>query len=152
MIRWDWLHFAGLDTSTLYAIVAAREEVFVVEQRCAYRDADGRDPAAWHLIGWSGEHDVAAYLRVLLPGARFAEHSIGRVLTTAPFRGQGLGRELMLRGQARVAEQFGSVPIRIAAQAHLAHFYGSLGFVAVGDPYDEDDITHIDMLRAAPAG
>ena len=29
---------------------------------------------------------------------------------------------------------------------------GSLGFVAVGDPYDEDDITHIDMLRAAPAG
>ena len=137
MIRWEWLHFAGLDTSTLYAIVAAREEVFVVEQRCAYRD---------------GEHDVAAYLRVLLPGARFAEHSIGRVLTTAPFRGQGLGRELMLRGQARVAEQFGSVPIRIAAQAHLAHFYGSLGFVAVGDPYDEDDITHIDMLRAAPAG
>ena len=95
---------------------------------------------------------MAAYLRVLLPGARFAEHSIGRVLTTAPFRGQGLGRELMLRGQARVAEQFGSVPIRIAAQAHLAHFYGSLGFVAVGDPYDEDDITHIDMLRAAPAG
>jgi len=152
MIRWEWLHFAGLDTSTLYAIVAAREEVFVVEQRCAYRDADGRDPAAWHLIGWSGEHDVAAYLRVLLPGARFAEHSIGRVLTTAPFRDQGLGRELMLRGLSRVAEQFGSVPICIAAQAHLAHFYGSLEFVAVGDPYDEDDITHIDMLRAAPAG
>ena len=152
MIDWEWLTFAALDAAALYAIVAAREEVFVVEQRCAYRDADGRDPAAWHLIGWSGEHDVAAYLRVLLPGARFAEHSIGRVLTTAPFRGQGLGRELMLRGQARVAEQFGSVPIRIAAQAHLAHFYGSLGFVAVGDPYDEDDITHIDMLRAAPAG
>ena len=152
MIRWEWLYFAGLDTSTLYAIVAAREEVFVVEQRCAYRDADGRDPAAWHLIGRGDEGEVAAYLRVLLPGARFAEHSIGRVLTTAPFRGQGLGRELMLRGQARVAEQFGSVPIRIAAQAHLAHFYGSLGFVAVGDPYDEDDITHIDMLRAAPAG
>ena len=152
MIRWEWLHFAGLDTSTLYAIVAAREEVFVVEQRCAYRDADGRDPAAWHLIGWSGERDVAAYLRVLLPGARFAEHSIGRVLTTAPFRDQGLGRELMLRGLSRVAEQFGSVPIRIAAQAHLAHFYGSFGFVAVGDPYDEDGITHIDMLRVAPAG
>ena len=152
MIRWEWLHFAGLDTTTLYAIVAAREEVFVVEQHCAYRDADGRDPAAWHLIGRGDDGEVAAYLRVLLPGARFAEHSIGRVLTTAPFRDQGLGRELMLRGLSRVAEQFGNVPIRIAAQAHLVHFYGSLGFVAVGDPYDEDGITHIDMLRVAPAG
>lgn len=150
MIHWEWLPFAALDTTALYGIMAARQEVFVVEQHCAYRDADGRDTAAWHLIGWDGERcerEVAAYLRVLLPGARFAEHSIGRVLTTAPFRGQGLGRELMLRGLARVAEQFGTVPIRIAAQAHLADFYGSLGFVAVGGTYDEDGIPHINMLR-----
>lgn len=151
MIDWEWLPFAALDAAALYAIVAAREEVFVVEQRCAYRDADGRDPAAWHLVGWGGERcerEVAAYLRVLLPGTRFAEHSIGRVLTTAAFRGQGLGRELMRRGLARVAEQFGAVPIRIAAQAHLADFYGSLGFVAVGEPYEEDGIPHIDMRRS----
>ena len=147
MIRWEWLPFAGLDTAALYAIMAAREEVFVVEQHCAYRDADGRDPAAWHLVGWGGARDVAAYLRVLLPGARFAEHSIGRVLTTAAFRGQGLGRALMRRGLARVAEQFGAVPIRIAAQAHLADFYGSLGFVTASEPYEEDGIPHIDMLR-----
>lgn len=121
----------------------------MVEQRCAYRDADGRDPAAWHLIGWSTEREVAAYLRVLLPGARFAEHSIGRVLTTAPFRDKGLGRELMLQGLARVAEQFGSVPVRIAAQAHLADFYGSMGFVTASERYEEDGIPHIDMLRAA---
>ena len=42
MIDWEWLTFAALDAAALYAIVAAREEVFVVEQRCAYRDADGR--------------------------------------------------------------------------------------------------------------
>ena len=147
MIHWQWQPFAGLDTTTLYGIMVARQAVFVVEQHCAYRDADGRDPAAWHLVGRSSEREVAAYLRVLLPGARFAEHSIGRVLTTAAFRGQGLGRELMLRGLARVAEQFGAVPIRIAAQAHLADFYGSLGFATVGGPYEEDGIPHIDMLR-----
>ncbi len=149
MLRWEWLPFDALDARALYAIMAAREEVFVVEQRCAYLDADGRDPAAWHLVGRGAQGEVAAYLRVLLPGARFAEHSIGRVLTTAAYRGRGLGRELMQRGLAQVAEQFGAVPVRIAAQAHLADFYGSLGFVAVGEPYDEDGIRHIDMLRAA---
>ena len=148
MLRWEWLPFDALDAPALYAIVAAREAVFVVEQRCPYLDADGRDPAAWHLVGRGAQGEVAAYLRVLLPGARFAEHSIGRVLTTAPYRGRGLGRELMRRGLARVAETFGPVPIRIAAQAHLADFYGSLGFIAAGETYDEDGIPHIDMLRS----
>jgi ElaA protein len=41
------------------------------------------------------------------------------------------------------------VPIRIAAQAHLADFYGSLGFVTASEPYEEDGIPHIDMLRAS---
>lgn len=146
-IRWEWLPFSGLDPRSLYAILAAREQVFVVEQSCAYRDADGLDLHAWHLAGWAPGDELAAYLRVLAPGARFAEHSIGRVLTTAPFRGRGLGRELMLHGLTRVEENFGRVPVRIAAQAHLERFYASLGFVAIGAPYDEDGIAHLDMLR-----
>lgn len=34
---------ADLDTATLYALLALRVEVFVVEQECPYRELDGTD-------------------------------------------------------------------------------------------------------------
>ena len=36
---------------------------------------------------------------------------------------------------------------RIGAQRYLEKFYTSLGFVTVGEPYLEDDIPHVHMLR-----
>jgi len=147
-IRWEWRAFAALDPATLYAMLAARQQVFVVEQDCAYLDADGRDQQAWHLLGWTRDGALAASLRVLPPGLRFAEHSIGRVLTMPAHRGTGLGRELMQRGLSCVEQNFGPVPVCLAAQAHLRRFYASLGFVEVGEPYDEDGIAHIDMRRS----
>jgi ElaA protein len=41
---------------------------------------------------------------------------------------------------------------RIGAQAHLEKFYGSFGFQTVTDPYDEDGIMHVDMVRAKTSG
>ena len=38
---------------------------------------------------------------------------------------------------------------RIGAQRYLERFYGDFGFVAVGEPYDEDGIVHVEMLRPA---
>ena len=42
---------------------------------------------------------------------------------------------------------FGANPIRIGAQTYATAFYESLGFVAEGDPYDEDGIEHIEMVN-----
>jgi ElaA protein len=139
---WHDREFAELTVAELYAITVLRERVFVVEQNCAYLDADGYDPASRHL--W-GEHDSAihAYLRIVPAGTKYTEISIGRVITAPEARGTGLGRELMARGIAAC----GNVPIRIGAQAHLEKFYGELGFVRASDLYDEDGIPHIEMLR-----
>jgi len=41
--------------------------------------------------------------------------------------------------------------LRIGAQAHLEAFYGAFGFVKASEPYDEDGIMHIEMLRAPAA-
>ena len=147
-MQWYWEHFSALDAGTAYRILAARAAVFVVEQHCAYLDPDGLDGDAWHLWASAPDGAIAACLRVLLPGARYAEHSLGRVLTTAPWRGTGLGRDLVARGIEAVAGDWGAVPIRIAAQAHLEAFYGGFGFVACGQPFDEDGIAHLEMLRA----
>ncbi|MBK7171405.1 MAG: GNAT family N-acetyltransferase [Gammaproteobacteria bacterium] len=148
VIRWEWLAFAQLDCRRLHAVLAARAAVFVVEQNCAYQDIDGLDAQAWHLMGWHRDDTLAAYLRVLPPGAKFPEHCIGRVLVSAAFRGHSLGRELMLRGLAHIEESFGPMPLRLCAQSYLEAFYASLGFVSCSDRYLEDGIEHVDMLRA----
>ena len=76
------------------------------------------------------------------------EASIGRVITAASHRGTGLGRELLARAVAIAEAKWPKAPLRIGAQAHLEAFYGSFGFVKASEPYDEDGIMHIEMLRA----
>jgi len=150
---WQWKRFADLAAAELYAILAARAEVFVVEQACAFNDLDGLDEYAWHLIGWvecDGARSLAAYLRLIEPGRKYAEPSIGRVLTTTAFRYTGLGRAAMLEGMARAASLYPGQPIRIGAQQRLQRFYEEMGFRIVSDPYPEDNIVHVEMLR--PAG
>ena len=154
-VAWQWKRFAELTPVELYALLAARAEVFVVEQRCAFQDLDAVDQFAWHLLGWVNrgrEPALAAYLRLIDPDRKYAEPSIGRVLTTAPFRGTGLGREAMREGLARAALLFPGRPVRIGAQQRLERFYVELGFRTVSAPYDEDGIAHVEMLRPAERG
>lgn len=148
MIDWRWCSLEQLSSPQLYAVLAARESVFVVEQACPYQELDGLDFQAMHLVAWSGA-EVAAYLRVLRPGIRFAEPSIGRLLTTKAFRGLGLGRETVAQALQHIEEVYPGQPARISAQVYLERFYGSFGFEAVSEPYMEDGIQHIEMLRLA---
>ncbi len=150
-IQWEWKRFAELAPAELYALLAARAAVFVVEQSCAFQDADGLDPFAWHLLGWTApeeERTLAAYLRLIEPGRKYAEPSIGRVLTTVAFRRTGLGRVAMIEGLARSAMLYPRLPVRIGAQRRLERFYMELGFRTVSEPYDEDGISHVEMLRS----
>jgi ElaA protein len=150
-LRWQWSRLPALAVADLYAALAARQQVFAVEQRCAFQDADGYDFAAWHLLGWTTVErppQLAAYLRVLDPGSKYAESSIGRVLIVPPWRGAGLGRVLMEKGLEHCGAIWPGQAIRIAAQQRLQVFYESLGFRPVTAPYIEDDITHVDMVRA----
>jgi ElaA protein len=130
--------------------VRLREAVFVVEQQCAYPDADGRDPNAWHLLGWhehDGRRDLVAYARVFEPGVRYTEGSIGRIVTAPAVRGSGIGRALMAEGLRRIESLMPGQRIRIAAQQRLVDFYIGFGFTVVSAPYDEDGIMHVDMIR-----
>jgi len=86
-----------------------------------------------------------AYLRAVDPGVKYAEPSIGRVITAPEVRGTGLGRTLMHEGLARCAAQWPGQPLRISAQARLKRFYQSLDFEPVSDEYLEDDIAHLQM-------
>ncbi|HEX8787060.1 MAG TPA: GNAT family N-acetyltransferase [Telluria sp.] len=152
MIEWQWSGFADLTVAQLYEMLALRQQVFVLEQTCLYPDIDGLDPGAHHLLGWrtvDGRRELAASLRCLAPGAKYTEMSLGRVVTSPAARGTGLGRELVAQGIACAERLHPGHAIRIGAQAHLERFYAGFGFVTVSEPYDEDGIMHLDMIRPA---
>ena len=147
---WQWSGFSELTPADLYAVVRLREAVFIVEQNCPYPDSDGRDPNAWHLLGWeerSSGRALVAYARIFEPRVRYDEGSIGRVVTAPDVRGTGKGRALMAEALRRFDSLAPGQPIRIAAQRRLEDFYLGLGFRTVSDPYEEDGIIHVDMLR-----
>ncbi len=147
MLSWRWCGFEDLSVFELEAIYMARQQVFAIEQQCIYQDADGYDAKSFHLAAWSGTHQMPmAYARVVPPGVKYAEASIGRVITTPAARGTGLGRELVRRAIAQCLQAFPAQRIRISAQTRLERFYAEAGFVAVGAPYIEDGIAHTKMF------
>lgn len=148
-LTFRWARLESLTAAELYALIQARESVFVVEQQCAYQEADGLDLHAWHLTVLA-QGELAACARVIEPGRKYEEPSIGRVMTLGRFRSLQIGRALVAQAVAFTEDRFPGQGIRIGAQAHLQKFYGAFGFEPVGDTYDEDGILHIDMVR--PAG
>jgi ElaA protein len=150
MLSWQWCRFAELGVDGVYDMLALRSRIFVLEQRCLYLDIDGLDRQSWHLLGRDGDGVLRAYLRVVDPGLKYAEPSIGRVTVDSSQRGTGLGHVLVAEALRRCDEAWPGRANRIGAQAHLTGFYGRHGYVPVGEAYLEDDIPHIDMRRAAP--
>ena len=146
-MNWTWSRFAALGVDNLYDALALRCRVFILEQG-PYLDPDGVDRDSWHLLGRDAAGVLQAYLRAVDPGVKYAEPSLGRVITAPETRGTGLGRVLVGEGVRRCLQAWPGQGIRISAQAHLARFYGDFGFVGVGEPYLEDNIPHLEMLRA----
>ncbi|MGN6510378.1 MAG: GNAT family N-acetyltransferase [Chitinophaga sp.] len=146
-ITWSVKTFAELTNEELYRILRLRSEVFVVEQQCPYLDMDNYDQRALHLQG-ENEDGLAAYTRLFAPGVKSDMASIGRVVSSPSARGKGFGRQLMEVSIAAVEEKWGKIPIWIGAQLYLQKFYESLGFVQSSEMYLEDNIPHIEMIRA----
>ena len=150
MLSWRFAPFDELSVREVHDLYQARVGVFVVEQTCPFQDVDGIDPACFHLLGRAtnaASGPLLAYCRLVPPGVKYAEPSIGRVLTTKEGRGTGAGRELMEEAIARCEALWPGQALRIGAQQYLEKFYGSLGFARCSEPYDEDGIMHIEMLR-----
>ena len=150
MLTWQCSPFDGLSTKVLYAILRARQIVFVVEQNCPFLDADDVDQHCLHLLGWQVQgfnNALAAYARLVPPGGKYREPSIGRVITSPEFRGQGFGKELMQRAVQAMDQLYPGLAIRIGAQQYLEMFYSGFGFVTVSPTYIEDGIPHVEMVR-----
>lgn len=131
--------FAALDTATAYAVWKLRQDVFVVEQECAYPDLDGRDqePGTTHvLLRIDGE--LRGYARVLDDTDVWR---IGRVLLAREARGQGQADGVM----RAALDVTGDRDVVLDAQAPLASWYATFGFEVAGPEFLEDGIPHVPM-------
>ena len=136
--------FKELTLDELYEILHSRQEVFVVEQKIIYQDLDYLDFNSTHIF-IKKEGRVVAYLRIIPPGIKYKETSIGRVLTIPEYRHQGLSRKLMQLAITIVRDR-NEMPIKIEAQEYLVEFYKSLGFFPISDPFILEGIPHVSML------
>ncbi|UOX85265.1 GNAT family N-acetyltransferase [Amycolatopsis sp. FBCC-B4732] len=132
-----------LTAAQLHDILRLRVDVFVVEQKAAYPELDGRDLALDTRHLWfETPSGVASYLRVLQDPDNVRR--IGRVATAANARGQGLAARLMDEALKIPGEYV------LDAQTYVQGFYARYGFIAEGAEYtDEDGIPHIRMRRLA---
>lgn len=145
-LRWTLGRLHELGPLDVYDLLALRSEVFVVEQTCIFQDADGVDKQSHHLLGRDDDGALQAVLRIVDPGVKYAEPSIGRVISAPALRRTGVGRELMAHGIGHARQLWPGQAIRISAQARLERFYRGFGFRTVTEPYLEDDIPHVEML------
>jgi len=149
MHAWQNKSFDELDNYTLFGILKLRQEIFIVEQNCAYPDIDKLDLQSRHIFAAHTNGEVYAYVRLVPPGLKYSAPSIGRVVVRSEERKGGTGSQLM-RYALQVSEKlYPNQGNKIGAQAHLSKFYGALGYEQVSEIYDEDGIDHMDMFRAS---
>ncbi|AOR28295.1 acetyltransferase, GNAT family [Formosa sp. Hel1_33_131] len=138
--------FNQLSLEELYYLLQLRSEVFVVEQDCVYQDVDGKDQNALHVIG-KKDNRIIAYTRIFKAGDYFKEASIGRVVVSEKERHLKYGHQLMLASIKAIETSFYTKKIKLSAQKYLEKFYTNLGFKTIGEPYLEDGIPHIAMVK-----
>ena len=143
MLEFKWFAFSELSTELLYDLLQLRSQVFVVEQNCAYLDADGKDSIAKHLIGFEN-NKIVAYCRLFVTDSR-APLVFGRVLTTESVRKKGYGKKLIAKLFADCKKNYPGLAITCSAQAHLVRFYQAFGLIVQSEAYFEDGIPHVLM-------
>jgi ElaA protein len=144
-MTFEFKQFSELTLDELYEILQLRAEIFVLEQDCVYNDLDGLDKVAVHQF-IKKEGKIVAYSRLLQPGTRFSEYSIGRVVVKQSERGIGLGIKMMEAAKNYMVNEWGATKIKVSAQKYLRKFYEDLGFEIVTDEYLEDGIPHFGMI------
>ena len=149
MTTGTWLlrTFNELSNDELYNILKLRNAIFIVDQQCVFADIDGRDQTYCYHFFYTLNGQVIAYARIFGPGQFYKEPCLSRVCTSLDQRGKGIGKELMKRALDEMSRLFPGQSIRIGAQLYLKTFYENFGFKMDGDPYIEDGIKHIQMIK-----
>lgn len=144
-MHWYVQPFSELSLEDLYRILALREQVFTLEQKCDEPDFDFKDLKAYHIFGKKG-FEVVAYAR-LFPPDKEEYVKFGRVVVAPEGRGQKVGHRLLEETLKAILNLFPGKPIKISSQSYIAPLYEKYGFKVTSTEYLEAGIPHLEMIR-----
>jgi predicted GNAT family N-acyltransferase len=138
------------DLETAFLI---RTQVFVVEQGVdPDLERDSYDTQAIHFLAWEGSRaGGTARMRTTEKGIKLERFAI-----LSEYRGKGLGKVLcqyMLKyidsGKIQDLKPEFKIPrVYLNAQVQVIPFYEKLGFIVIGEPFQEAGIWHRKMVKA----
>lgn len=134
------LHFNSLPDDAIFI----RKEVFMKEQGFQ-NEFDEKDKYSLFLVGYE-DGQPAATCRIFYD-SELNTYIFGRIAVLKPYRGKGLGSELLNEAQNYVMTQ-NAEKIGIFAQVRASHFYETLGFVCKGTEYMDENCPHIYMEKS----
>ena len=121
-----------------------REKVFVEEQGFEF-EFDETDAFATHLV-LSDDGKPVATCR-FFRSAEDGVYLIGRIAVMPEYRGKGVGAMIVSEAEKMAAEAGGNFAV-VHAQTRASGFYAGLGYVAFGEPDDEEGVPHVWMRKA----
>ena len=129
------------DDAERAAAMAIRHAVFVDEQDVPPElEIDGLDDEATHLVAVR-DGTVVGTCRLLAHGATV---HLGRLAVDASARRQGIAG-MLVQAADDWAREHGADRLLLSAQTNATGLYLAAGYIAVGKPYMEAGIEHVDM-------
>lgn len=129
--------------------IAIRKEVFGEEQKFASAAAeDADDKEAIFVLAYETVGDTLVPVgtgRLLFLGERY---KIGRIAVKKEYRGKKYG-DFIVRMLIDKAFTMGAEEVYVGAQKYAIPFYETIGFIPVGETYEEDGIFH-QMMKIMP--
>ncbi len=121
-----------------------RRDVFITGQQVHEKiERDGLDPHLIHFILYQGRNALGCLRFHKRPDNTV---KLERIAVLEQVRGLGYGKELVTAAVEH-ARTLGYAAVTMHAQYYLLHYYRSLGFSPVGEPFLEADIRHIEMVN-----
>ena len=138
----DFIEIVICDYQTHFeAIRSVRDKVFVKEQSVPIDiEIDGLDEKAIHVV-------VVIKGSAIATGRMLEDGHIGRIAVLNNQRGKGIGRLIMQKFLEHAKEQK-LKKVWLSSQWHAHRFYCNLGFVCIGEKYQEAGIDHIKMTKS----
>jgi YbgC/YbaW family acyl-CoA thioester hydrolase len=126
-----------------------REAVFVNEQGFALEiEKDAFDATSLHAVVYNRLGKPLATGRLLptsvVDGVQTSK--IGRMAVYRVMRGSKLGKDI-LSTLVAAAKSRGDKQVKLGAQWNAQNFYAKQGFTAQGEPFDDEGMPHIEMVK-----
>lgn len=138
----DFKCFTAKTVNEIRRCMNIRKTVFVEEQKVpVHLDMDGLDSEARHfLLVANGQTIATCRVRILGSTAK-----IERMAVLKEWRGQKVGKRLMIHVLQELAKERGIREVRLSSQVEAVPFYEKLGFSLCSNEYMDASIPHRDM-------